>query len=415
MSAITGIGDSTTIRSSALTSSSRGTAQRTRSPPASAIASICFIVASKSAVSVFVIDWTATGAPPPIFTPPTSICFLEAITRPRSVARRHAAAPTGGEAVLPLSRGSDSEFRSEHRATEPKVSDDENVDLRGEDRYGSRFAWVTHSSIVRRATFGQHGSDYALDQVGRLEERSDCPAAEHGGDDHELPVPAVQRREGRDGEHGGGYIHHARVEHVDCDCGDQPDHGCRDSEQEWAHARVLGDRHQPAVKEDREYERGQEDPERHGQPAVQSARDVADEGREDDERCGEDAAHRETIHELGVGKPVLALHRGVVEVGDDGERSAEGHEACLQALPENLGRQRERKRSGRNGEECDWREGKGVSLLGPPSPACPKLVDDASPEKDEREVRRREDGQGERCRGDESERNVRDKGAAEAY
>jgi hypothetical protein len=51
-----GIGDSTTIRSSARTSSSRGTAQRTRSPPASAMAWICFIVASKSAVSVFVID-----------------------------------------------------------------------------------------------------------------------------------------------------------------------------------------------------------------------------------------------------------------------------------------------------------------------------------------------------------------------
>src|SRR5215208_8187971 len=37
----------------------------------------------------------------------------------------------------------------------------------------------------------QHGSDYALDQVGRLEERSDYPAAQHGADDHELPVPAV--------------------------------------------------------------------------------------------------------------------------------------------------------------------------------------------------------------------------------
>ena len=79
MSAITGIGDSATIRRSASTSLSRGTAQRTRSAPASAIAWICFIVASKSAVSVFVIDWTATGAPPPIFTPPTSICRLEAM------------------------------------------------------------------------------------------------------------------------------------------------------------------------------------------------------------------------------------------------------------------------------------------------------------------------------------------------
>ena len=83
MSAIIGIGDSTTIRSSARTSSSRGTAQRTRSPPASAIAWICFMVASKSAVSVFVIDWTATGAPPPIFTPPTSICLLEATVAPK--------------------------------------------------------------------------------------------------------------------------------------------------------------------------------------------------------------------------------------------------------------------------------------------------------------------------------------------
>src|SRR5256714_3935748 len=79
MSAITGIGDSTTIRLSASTSVSRGTAQRTRSPPACATAWIWRMVASKSAVSVFVIDCTATGAPPPIFTPPTSIWRLLAI------------------------------------------------------------------------------------------------------------------------------------------------------------------------------------------------------------------------------------------------------------------------------------------------------------------------------------------------
>ena len=78
MSAMTGIGERSTIVASASTSWSRGTAQRTRSPPASAIARICFIVASKSAVSVFVIDWTATGAPPPIGTPPTLIWRLEA-------------------------------------------------------------------------------------------------------------------------------------------------------------------------------------------------------------------------------------------------------------------------------------------------------------------------------------------------
>ncbi len=46
MSAITGIGDSTTRRLSASTSLSRGIAQRTMSPPASAMARICFSVAS---------------------------------------------------------------------------------------------------------------------------------------------------------------------------------------------------------------------------------------------------------------------------------------------------------------------------------------------------------------------------------
>ncbi len=46
MSAITGIGDSTTSRLSASTSFSRGTATRTRSAPASAIARTCLRVAS---------------------------------------------------------------------------------------------------------------------------------------------------------------------------------------------------------------------------------------------------------------------------------------------------------------------------------------------------------------------------------
>src|SRR4051794_25999375 len=78
MSAITGIGDSGTIRvRSASTSRSRGTAQRITSPPASATARIWRSVASTSAVSVFVIDCTTTGAPPPICTPPTVIWRLE--------------------------------------------------------------------------------------------------------------------------------------------------------------------------------------------------------------------------------------------------------------------------------------------------------------------------------------------------
>src|SRR4051794_5864010 len=77
MSAITGIGDSATIVRSASTSLSRGTAQRIRSPPASATARIWRSVACTSAVSVLVIDWTTTGAPPPIGTPPTFIWRAE--------------------------------------------------------------------------------------------------------------------------------------------------------------------------------------------------------------------------------------------------------------------------------------------------------------------------------------------------
>src|SRR5206468_8104305 len=79
MSAITGIGESLTIVFSASTSSSRGTAQRTMSAPASATLRICSIVAARLAVSVLVIVCTATGAPPPIGTPPTNICRFEAM------------------------------------------------------------------------------------------------------------------------------------------------------------------------------------------------------------------------------------------------------------------------------------------------------------------------------------------------
>jgi (E)-4-hydroxy-3-methylbut-2-enyl-diphosphate synthase len=66
MSAMIGIGDSTTIVLSASMSLSRGTATRTRSAPASATLRIWSIVALRFAVSVFVIVWTTTGAPPPI-------------------------------------------------------------------------------------------------------------------------------------------------------------------------------------------------------------------------------------------------------------------------------------------------------------------------------------------------------------
>ena len=71
MSAITGIGESRTIFGSASASSDFGTATRTISQPADASAAICAVVASTSCVFVSVIDWTTTGAPPPIGTPPT--------------------------------------------------------------------------------------------------------------------------------------------------------------------------------------------------------------------------------------------------------------------------------------------------------------------------------------------------------
>ncbi len=77
---MTGIGDSRTIVFSASTSFSRGTATRTRSAPASATRRIWSIVACRSAVSVLVIVCTATGAPPPIGTPPTLIWRSEAMS-----------------------------------------------------------------------------------------------------------------------------------------------------------------------------------------------------------------------------------------------------------------------------------------------------------------------------------------------
>ena len=93
-----------TIIFSASTSCSRGTAQRTMSAPASATRRICSIVASRFAVSVFVIVWTATGAPPPMSTPPTSICRSEAIGPPVYEAGEDAAVKVYGTARGPLAQ-----------------------------------------------------------------------------------------------------------------------------------------------------------------------------------------------------------------------------------------------------------------------------------------------------------------------
>ena len=66
MSAITGIGERRTSLGRASASSLFGTATRTISQPAEASAAIWAVVASTSCVFVSVIDWTTTGAPPPI-------------------------------------------------------------------------------------------------------------------------------------------------------------------------------------------------------------------------------------------------------------------------------------------------------------------------------------------------------------
>src|ERR671912_1011082 len=76
MSAITGICDFLAIAGSASTSSCDGTATRTIWQPDAVSSAICCSVALTSAVSVVVIDWTDTGAPPPTGTDPTMIWRL---------------------------------------------------------------------------------------------------------------------------------------------------------------------------------------------------------------------------------------------------------------------------------------------------------------------------------------------------
>ena len=76
MSAITGICDFLAIAGSASTSSCDGTATRTIWQPDAVSSAICWSVALTSAVSVVVIDWTDTGAPPPTGTDPTMIWRL---------------------------------------------------------------------------------------------------------------------------------------------------------------------------------------------------------------------------------------------------------------------------------------------------------------------------------------------------
>ena len=122
MSAITGIGERRTIRGSASASSVFGTATRTISQPADASAAICAVVASTSCVFVSVIDWTTTGAPPPIVTPPTEIWPL--------------AGHSGRESSLPPRRPTSFESPMKKRSSDERDPDrrDALVDLAARPR-----------------------------------------------------------------------------------------------------------------------------------------------------------------------------------------------------------------------------------------------------------------------------------------
>src|SRR5947208_4199199 len=90
MSATTGTVDFAAIATRASASSQCGTATRTMSTPAATSEAICCSVASMSAVFVVVMDWTLTGASPPIATRPSWICrdFLRSTMPTASVSVR---------------------------------------------------------------------------------------------------------------------------------------------------------------------------------------------------------------------------------------------------------------------------------------------------------------------------------------
>src|SRR3954468_20861208 len=107
MSAITGICECLAISGSASASSWLGQATRTIWHPDAVSSAICCSVALTSAVNVVVIDCTEIGAPPPIFTPPTSIC---------RVGRRGARGWTGTSGIPSDTAVTVSTFPSRRRA-----------------------------------------------------------------------------------------------------------------------------------------------------------------------------------------------------------------------------------------------------------------------------------------------------------
>ena len=82
MSPTTGSGLSAQTRRIAGRQARFGTATRTMSQPAAARRPICSSVPAASSEGRFVIDCMETGAPPPIFTPPKSICRVSRMVIP---------------------------------------------------------------------------------------------------------------------------------------------------------------------------------------------------------------------------------------------------------------------------------------------------------------------------------------------
>ena len=113
MSAITGSGEPATIAGSASASGRPGTATRTISQPAASSLAIWPSVAATSLVSVRVIDCTATGAPPPMGTPPTVIRWVEAIS-----AGGYRAAPPSSAVTRAISAATEAGSTARLRAAE---------------------------------------------------------------------------------------------------------------------------------------------------------------------------------------------------------------------------------------------------------------------------------------------------------
>ena len=85
MSATIGTGEEAHTSRKPSSAAAVGTETRTRSQPACASARTCSRVAAASAVGVQVMDCTATGAPPPMRTPPTLTARVRARAQRTSI------------------------------------------------------------------------------------------------------------------------------------------------------------------------------------------------------------------------------------------------------------------------------------------------------------------------------------------